>query len=358
MPLVSVLMPVYNAQEYLGSALQSILEQSFKDFEFLIMDDGSVDESSRILKYYSARDLRIKVIKQKNQGITNSLNSLIKLALGEFIARMDADDIAYPERLEKQIQYLQEHPDVGVVGCWTQIMMAENRIHLCQCFPDDNNRISEFLDAGHNPFVHPSVMMRRQVLNLVSPPYRFRNSQDFDLWLRLLGRTNFGMVEELLMVHRKHSEQVSMYYGEKGRKIIKLIRRLHSQRKNGQGDADWQTMERRILESNSSSPVKLGFDAPQVFYQEAISLQLARGNPKEIRNYMFRAMANSSLRGKAFFQFVLTFLPLPLYHYLNKKRFRHVLDGRYYYSVDKLLTSVQIQVRQQYLDYIHAYNQP
>ena len=116
-PMVSVLMAVYNAEKYLTEAVESILVQTFADFEFLIIDDGSVDGSAAILEDYAESDERVKVIhNSENLGLTKSLNIGLKLTQGKFIARIDADDVAVPERFEKQITFMDDHPDIGVCG--------------------------------------------------------------------------------------------------------------------------------------------------------------------------------------------------------------------------------------------------
>ncbi|MCC7446516.1 MAG: glycosyltransferase family 2 protein, partial [Anaerolineae bacterium] len=175
-PAVSVLMSVYNDQAHVGLAIRSIVEQTFTNFEFLIVDDGSTDDSGSILRAWAGADARITLIEQSNQGLTRSLNTMVARARGQFIARMDSDDIAYPDRLHQQVEYLQAHPTVGVVACWTQIVTASGMTMTCNCFPDDPARIAAFLAEQHNPFVHSSIMLRRDVLAQLTPPYRFRNS--------------------------------------------------------------------------------------------------------------------------------------------------------------------------------------
>lgn len=113
-PKVSVVMSVYNGEKYLPETIDSILNQTFKDFEFIIINDGSTDKTAKILTSYD--DPRIRIFNQENMGLTKSLNRAISLAKGEYIARMDADDISYPERLKKQVDYLNKNPDIGLVG--------------------------------------------------------------------------------------------------------------------------------------------------------------------------------------------------------------------------------------------------
>ena len=126
-PKVTVLMSVYNGEKYLQEAIDSILEQTFKDFEFLIINDGSTDKTGEILESY--HDLRIKIINnEKNIGLTKSLNKGLKLARGEYIARQDADDISMPERLEKEVEFLETHQDYAVVGAFAKIINKNSEI--------------------------------------------------------------------------------------------------------------------------------------------------------------------------------------------------------------------------------------
>ena len=115
-PLISVCMPVYNAKRYLGEAVESILSQTFRDFEFLIIDDGSTDRSLAILQRYAAQDARIRLSSEPNAGYVVRLNEMLHQARGDLIARMDADDVALPERFARQVEFLRSHPEVDVVG--------------------------------------------------------------------------------------------------------------------------------------------------------------------------------------------------------------------------------------------------
>jgi glycosyltransferase involved in cell wall biosynthesis len=121
-PAISVLMPVYNTERYVAEAVESILAQTFRNFEFLIIDDGSTDRSLSILKRYAERDPRIYLVSRPNTGYVIALNEMLAMARGEFIARIDADDIALPERFEVQVAYLREHPEVVCLGSKVQFI--------------------------------------------------------------------------------------------------------------------------------------------------------------------------------------------------------------------------------------------
>lgn len=159
-PKVTVLMPVYNGEEYLREAIESILFQSFGNFEFLIIDDGSTDDSINIIASYT--DPRIRVITNgENIGIARALNKGIELARGKYIARMDSDDISLPKRFEKQVDFLDKNPEIGIVGSWIKTFGGRKTIILAHPCNPEMVRIFFLFDS---PLAHPTVMMRREFL--------------------------------------------------------------------------------------------------------------------------------------------------------------------------------------------------
>lgn len=182
-PKVSVIMGVHNGEKYLKEAVDSILHQTFKDFEFIIINDGSTDGSREILESYN--DDRVVLIHQDNAGLTRALNKGLSLARGKYIARMDADDISLPRRLEKQIQFLEENTGVGLISCHFYEIDSEGcRINLCQ-LPVKNEDIQKSLLVC-NQFCHGAAVFKSECIRTIGM-YRefFRFSQDFDLWLRI-----------------------------------------------------------------------------------------------------------------------------------------------------------------------------
>src|SRR5215203_3648445 len=188
MPLISVVMPIYNNEQYVGLAIESILNQTFRDFEFLIFNDGSTDRSQEII--CSFNDSRIKAFDYSiNTGYVTHLNHGIEIATGKYIARMDADDISLPDRFERQIKILENNPEIGLCGAWIQ----EFDITL---IPKDKGKIYRYAsnhDAicvklmRHNSFAHPVVMMRRNVL--IDHNLRYEKeyvpSEDYQLWVKM-----------------------------------------------------------------------------------------------------------------------------------------------------------------------------
>lgn len=202
MTCVSVVMPVYNGERYLRQALESILKQTFTDFEFVIIEDGSTDNTCAILESYD--DSRIVIVRnQKNIGFTRSLNKGLSLAQGEYVARMDADDISLPQRFTKQVAFLREHPEIGILGCNCLDIDSKGRYAGLRVMPDSNLQI-RWASLLENPFAHPAVMMRRDVITRNGLAYdeSFETTQDYELWSRVLKYTRGGNLSEPLVQYR------------------------------------------------------------------------------------------------------------------------------------------------------------
>ena len=214
-PTVSVAMSVHNGQAYLREAVDSILGQTFADFDFIIVDDGSMDETADILRAYAAADSRIKlIVNAQNIGLTRSLNKAIRRAEGQYIARMDADDIALPLRFERQMQYLKDAPEVGLLGTAYYEVNQRGRIIGERVFPATNGELQKIL-IKYNPFFHSSVMIRRRVLDEVGLyDENIPMAQDYDLWFRIAGATEIGNLSELLMKRRYAKENISISKGD------------------------------------------------------------------------------------------------------------------------------------------------
>jgi len=208
-PPLSVVMPVYNAGAVVREAIESILKQTFGDFEFIVVDDGSTDDSAEILREYASRDDRIRLYTQENHGLIASLNRYCRLANGRYIARMDADDISLPTRLEKQFRFLEDHPEIGVLGTWIQDIDERGIPGTAWPVPSDPAVIQWFLMFG-NCIAHASVMMRREVLERAG--YYRPNAlhvEDYDLWIRVSEFTSVAILPEVLLYYRLLPQSVS-----------------------------------------------------------------------------------------------------------------------------------------------------
>jgi glycosyltransferase involved in cell wall biosynthesis len=201
-------MPVYNGEKYLRAAISSVLNQSFGDFEFLIVNDGSTDKSVDIIQSYN--DQRMRLIHNKtNVGVTRALNLGLELACGEYIARMDSDDISLVERLGKQVVFMDTHPDVGVCGTWA-MTIGSSEEGLVNKPPSDNETIRCIM-FFENTMCHSSVMIRKDLSNRLKIRYdpAFRHSQDYELWVRYSRHVRFANVAEVLIWYRRHDNSIT-----------------------------------------------------------------------------------------------------------------------------------------------------
>jgi glycosyltransferase involved in cell wall biosynthesis len=198
-PVVTVLMSVHNGAEHLEGALQSVLNQTLPDFEFLVVDDGSTDATPAILA--SCDDSRLRVIRQENQGLAVALNTGLRAARGAYVARMDADDLCRPERLERQVAFLEAHPWVGVCGCW--VAARGGGQEEVWRYPVDPDEIRCHL-LFHTVLAHPSVMLRMDAVRRFGLYYdeTFRYAQDYELWERASTDVGLANLPEPLLAYR------------------------------------------------------------------------------------------------------------------------------------------------------------
>jgi glycosyltransferase EpsE len=204
---ISVLMASHNGARFIRQSLDSILNQTFSDFELIVINDASTDDTSVILDEYKCRDGRIRVYSNsENKGLTYSLNEALKKVSADsrYICRMDDDDICEPTRLEKQINFFYEHEQIGIVGCNALIIDDENREIGSRKVPANHEQITAILPR-YNPMIHPSVMIRRNVLEAVGGyNEKYRTSQDYELWFRLAANgVKFVNLQENLLQYRE-----------------------------------------------------------------------------------------------------------------------------------------------------------
>ena len=201
--LISVLMPVYNTkEEYLHASIESILNQTFTDFELIIVNDGSTNNAEEVVLSY--KDDRIKYFKQENQGIVGALNNAWSKASGKYIARMDSDDIAYPERFAKQIKFLEENPEYSLVGSWAKIIPSNNVIKL----PQDIKIMDLLADCM---FIHPSIMFNKADFEKFNLQYEtgFEYAEDYCMYARAVKYLKMTNLQEVLLDYRVYPENSS-----------------------------------------------------------------------------------------------------------------------------------------------------
>jgi glycosyltransferase involved in cell wall biosynthesis len=210
MPRVSVVMPVYNGEEHLEPAIESILNQTFRELELLIVDDGSTDGTFAVLQRYARSDSRVRVFRQDHSGIVAALNRGSELARAPYLARMDADDIAFPDRLTKQVKFLDQNTGVALVGGATERISTQWRRTGVKTLPTAPGEIATRLFAGEICIIHPTVVMRAKAFIDVGR-YRsaFEGAEDYDLWLRMAERFELANLPDAVLAYRIHPGQVS-----------------------------------------------------------------------------------------------------------------------------------------------------
>ena len=207
MPFVTVLMPVHNGAAYLYEAIDSVLRQSFRDFELLIVDDASTDESVAIIERY--KDPRIRLLRSAARlKLSGALNLGLDNAQGEYVARMDADDISLPRRLEIQVQHMNLHPMIGICGTWIRYFGGTSRVVLKRPIGYEEIRAFTLVDT---PFAHPTVILRRSLME--HHQLRFDGSyyptEDFELWVRAMRCFPVENLPQVLLRYRKHGQSLT-----------------------------------------------------------------------------------------------------------------------------------------------------
>ncbi len=234
-PAVSVVMPVRNGAAYLRESVASIQAQAVGDFELLIVDDGSDDATPALLASFAA-DPRIRIFHQPPQGIVVALNSAIAQARAPYLARLDADDRARPDRLGKQFAFMEAHPEIGLLGTWAEVIDGAGTRVGRLTPPADPARLARVLERT-NPFVHSSLMMRTALVRRLGG-YRsaFRAAEDYDLWLRMAEAAGVANLAEDLTQYRRHAASQSQRDAVRQSFSTRLAQRAAAARRSGAGD--------------------------------------------------------------------------------------------------------------------------
>jgi GDP-L-fucose synthase len=224
-PNVSIIMPAYNVEKYISSAIESILNQSYKNYEYLIIDDCSNDKTFEIIQEYANKDKRIKFIRnEKNLGIAGSLNKGIALSRGKFLARMDADDWSYEDRFEKQVNFLEQNPQIGVLGGAIEVMdeSLSNILFKRDYFQEDSNL--KDLIFRQSPFAHPCLIFRREVVADNIYNEKFSPTEDYDLYFRIGNDYKFANLKDIILKYRLSSTQASNLKAKRQQLLTLYIR--------------------------------------------------------------------------------------------------------------------------------------
>lgn len=278
MPTISVILPTYNATPYVDTAVESVLKQTFEDFELLVVDDGSTDGTVEMIEGFE--DDRIEIIHRDGKGITEALNRGLAEADGTFVARQDGDDFSHPERFETQVGFLKTNPNVGLVGTATEII-DESGATVDRRQVLEAPSIDDLLKQNH--YIHGSVMMRRDAVEAVGRYDKtFEYTEDYDLWLRIAAQYDVRNVDEFLYRLRLLSESI---YGSELFEV-KLWELFAKKRFTGDIDAD---LQRRIQEVGDITPL---YDA----LARCETMQLHQEVGRELLRYHEFEAARSHLR--------------------------------------------------------------
>ncbi|MCK9409941.1 MAG: glycosyltransferase [Bacteroidetes bacterium] len=243
-------MPVYNGERYLRDSIESVLHQTYTDFEFLIINDGSTDRSVEIIETYNDQRIRL-VSNEKNLQLIATLNKGLTLAQGEYIARMDCDDISLPHRLMKQVDFMELNTDVGLCGSWLE-QFSEKGMRVWKVPYRDAEIRCEML--FNSVVYHPTVMIRKKILDDYSLCYEnFVHAEDYALWTRIMDRCKVANIPEVLVRYRQHTGQIVNVYMQEKMASADSIRELQL---NGLGIIP--TKEEMTIHHNLSYSVSAG----------------------------------------------------------------------------------------------------
>lgn len=272
-PKVSVLMSCYNASRWLHEAIDSVLVQTFEDFEFILVDDGSTDETCNIIRNYADRDKRIVVISKKNTGLPDSLNAAIKQAKGQWIARLDSDDLCDPTRLEQQVNFVNNHPQVVLLG--TGSIEIDGQGHAIRKFfyPPDHKTLVRRLERLQWVFPHSSAFYRTDIVKQIggyNP--RISAAEDLRLWLELALRGEIACLPRPLVRIRQHASQITkvnkrrVFCDAMAAEVCYFLQKAHCKDPSVEaGNDEWLVflnwVDRRMLELGAFERYKAWNDA-------------------------------------------------------------------------------------------------
>ncbi|MDH3379434.1 MAG: glycosyltransferase [Gammaproteobacteria bacterium] len=299
-PKISVVMSVYNGETFVAESIDSVLAQTFEDYEFIIVDDGSTDKTSNILASFS--DDRIRLISRANTGLTVALNEALRHCRAPFIARQDADDISYPDRFASQMEYLEQHAEVSAVGSWATVIDAEGDAVGMHCNASDPVDIKRKLWSD-NMFVHGSLMLRRHAIESVDA-YRsqFRYAQDYDLLLRLSDRYRVANIPRSLYGIRHWRGKISVDKLPEQLAFRQLAQTLAAQRRRGEQDAlqHGESIDKLLIPVEPPSP--------QHFENTMLYYCLRSGHLAKARRIIRELMQTNPGSTKPYIQLALTYL--------------------------------------------------
>lgn len=252
-PVISVILPVYNGKVHLSECIESVLSQTFQDFEFIIVNDASTDNTSQILKDFAVRDERIIVVTHEvNQKQTIAANTAIKNAKGKYLARMDADDVALPNRLKRQVTFLEENTKIGLLGSWVDIINDDSKIIEQWKTASEPGVLNWNLLFGTS-FAHSSVMMRSDIVKKVGY-YQSPEAEDYDLWSRISRIAKVANLPEVLQQKRVWAGQLALKVPTETRDCVVQIMQKNINHLINDSNLDLD-MIRNIRKVSDKSPI-------------------------------------------------------------------------------------------------------
>ena len=263
-PLVSVLITVYNDEKHIGTAVESILNQSFQDFEIVVVDDGSTDNTPMVLQKYSEADNRIKIFSQANSGTTKAANNGLSKSVGKYIARLDSGDYSYSHRLKYEVDFLEKNPNIALIGGGVHIIDVEGRIIGSR---NINIKHPKNVLAHRCIFQQSDVMFRKEaIMKLGGYREKFKNAQDYDLWLRISEKYEIVKVNEIFGVWRLNAGGYTLSRTFEQKAEIEIIKKMAQKRLRGidDGYSNYNGLQkvfvhRKKISNEQYLKIKIGF---------------------------------------------------------------------------------------------------
>jgi glycosyltransferase involved in cell wall biosynthesis len=309
-PQITVLMPAYNAAAYIAEAIQSVIDQTFTNFELLIVNDGSTDKTLQIINDF--KDERMRVISQPNAGVSGALNAGLKHAKAAYIARFDADDVCYPQRLKKQFNFLQTNPDYVMVGSDADYILDNgDLLYRFHCIGSTHHQIMDKL-YFYCPFLHPTVMYRKDVIcNAGGYPLLAHNFEDYLLWTKVAGLGKFYNIPEPLIKYRLNASSVTIDERWRGGRFRRLKRDAIMR-----GSVTKEAADELIGIINKQNTVKVKYGA----YHALCAKKFLSDNfqPLKARLHIKKAINFHPLRLDNYLLYSVSFLPLRFILWLHR----------------------------------------
>ncbi|GHU71025.1 hypothetical protein FACS189413_12180 [Bacteroidia bacterium] len=333
-PLISIILPVYNGEKYLREAMDSIVAQTFRLWELIVINNASTDSSREIVLQYN--DSRIILLdNETNQGLIYSLNKGLAHCRGKYISRIDADDIALPEKLQTQYDFMETHPETGVCGCSMEAFNDEKHYSQRVDFATFDQAIRAFA-FFQSPFNHPSIILRKSVLDehQLKYPSLYRNAEDYGFWIEILKYTQGANISQVLTRYRKHENSETAIDDKKTEVKVSIIVQIHT----------------RYLQQNGIdlTPEQMLFYTR--FTDRSIPCHLNRKNQKEIEKVLKDFLSQLKQKQAALYPGVLHYLSVNTFvKFFNTRKFPHSLfllklyAGGAWYYIRRFLPSVPCQ---------------